>query len=321
MGRKYVVYATPEKVKQINPKNMEIWRRYINGKRTLAESSKKNYESDINQFFVFLLLNYDNKCMFDFDAEDMADVLDDFIAMCATVFENKEKRIARRLASISSIYLYYKKKRKIKENPVDLLERPKIQKGKYEIKQTFLTKEQVEQIRKGLEEINDTQLTLFFELGLYTMARVNALSNIEIDKIDLDKKRITGVIEKEGYEVTLLFNDRCKELIEKWLEERKEKGIDNPYLFITYYKQKWDKVSKQTMQGSGWIKKIGKIINEPELHCHDLRHSGSNLRYQAGMKLEDVSKALNHKGTQVTQDHYLQMNFDKLQNELEKFSI
>lgn len=118
-----------------------------------------------------------------------------------------------------------------------------------------------------------------------------------------------------------MFNDRCKELIEKWLEERKEKGIDNPYLFITYYKQKWDKVSKQTMQGSGWIKKIGKIINEPELHCHDLRHSGSNLRYQAGMKLEDVSKALNHKGTQVTQDHYLQMNFDKLQNELEKFSI
>jgi len=259
--------------------------------------------------------------MFDFDTEEMADVLDDFIAMCASVFGNKEKRIARRLSTISSIYIYYKKKRKIKENPVELLERPKILKGKYEIKQTFLTKEQVYQIREGLEKLNDTQLTLFFELGLYTMARVNALSNIKIEQIDLEKKRICDVVEKEGYEVTLLFDDRCKALIEKWLEERKEKGIDSPYLFVTYYNKKWDKVSKQTMQGSGWIKKIGKIINVPELHCHDLRHSGSNLRYQAGMKLEDVSKALNHKGTQVTQDFYLQMNFDKLQEELEKFSI
>lgn len=321
MSRKYVVYATPERISQINPKNIEIWRKYINGKRTLSETTKAGYENDMMQFFVFLLLNYENKCMFDFDTEEMADVLDDFIAMCASVFGNKEKRIARRLSTISSIYIYYKKKRKIKENPVELLERPKILKGKYEIKQTFLTKEQVYQIREGLEKLNDAQLTLFFELGLYTMARVNALSNIKIEQIDLEKKRICDVVEKEGYEVTLLFDDRCKALIEKWLEERKEKGIDSPYLFVTYYNKKWDKVSKQTMQGSGWIKKIGKIINVPELHCHDLRHSGSNLRYQAGMKLEDVSKALNHKGTQVTQDFYLQMNFDKLQEELEKFSI
>ena len=319
MARKYVYYATPEKVAKINPENIQLWKRYINGKRTLAESSKIGYESDINQFFVYILLNYDNKYLLDFETDDAADMIDDFVAMCTTVFENKDKRISRRLSSISSMYLYYRKKRKIKENPIDLLERPKIQKGKYVIKQTFLTKEQVKLIREKLKELNNTQITLFFELGLYSMARVNALSNIKISQINFDTKRIERVVEKEGYEVELMFDDRCKELIEKWIEERKEQNIDSDLLFISKYNGAY-KDAKGVMQNN-WIKKIGAFINEPEFHVHDLRHSGSNLKYDAGMTLEDVSKALNHRGTQVTQDHYLQISYDKLQGEMEKYSI
>jgi integrase/recombinase XerC len=257
--------------------------------------------------------------LLDFDTEDASDMIDDYIAMCTSIFENKDKRVARRLSSISSMYLYYRKKRKIKENPVDLLERPKIQKGKYEIKQTFLTKEQVETIRKKLKDINNTQLTLFFELGLYTMARVNALSNIKIRQINFETKRIERVIEKEGYEVELMFDSRCEELIKKWIKEREGQGIDSELLFITKHGKSYNN-AKGSMQ-TNWIKKIGDIINEPELHVHDLRHSGSNLKYQSGMSLESVSKALNHRGTQVTQDHYLQINYDKLQNEMEKFSV
>lgn len=320
MGRKRIHYATPDRLEKINPQNKELWRRYINGKRTLSNTTKYNYESDINQFFTFILLNYDNKYLLDFNTEEAADMIDDYVAMCTSVFENNDKRISRRLSSISSMYIYYKKKRKVKENPLELLERPKIQKGQYVIKQTFLTQKQVDEIREELKKCGNTQLELFFNLGLYTMARVNALSNIKIEQIDLEKKRIERVIEKEGYEVILLFDNRCKELIEKCLDERKKNEINNEYLFVTKYAGEWKKVEKGTMQSS-WIKTIGNIINEPELHCHDLRHSGSNLRYQAGMSLEDVSKSLNHKSTQVTSDHYLQMNFDKLQEELEKFSI
>ena len=317
MSRKYVHYATPDRVEKINPKNLDLWRKYLNGKRTLSEATKNSYESDMNQFFVYVLLNYDNKYLFDFDTEDMADLLDDYIAMCTSVFENNEKRIARRISSISSMYIYYKKKRKIKENPVELLERPDC-KGSGVLKQVFLNKEQVETIREELVKMDNTQLSLFFELGLYTMARVNALSSIKISQINLDKNRIEGIVEKEGYIVTLLFDNRCKELIVKWIDERKQNGINSDLLFITKHDGKYNN-AKGSMQNT-WIKKIGKIINE-DLHVHSLRKSGSNLRYQAGMPLEQVSKALNHKGTQVTQDHYLQTNFDKLQEELEKFSI
>ncbi len=321
MGRKKVVIATPEKIAQINPKNLELWRKYLVGKNMkLSDATKENYESDINQFFIYILNNYDNKFIFDIDAEEMSEIIEDYVAFCANVLGNKNKRLARRLSSISSLYVYYKKKRKVKENPLDLIERPQADHGKYQIKQTYLTKEQVELIRKELEEKNDLQLQLFFEIGLSTMARVNALSNIKIDQIDLNNRIIENVIEKEGYEVTLFFSERCKELIIKWLNYRKENNINNDYLFITKFKGEWVKTDKSVMQ-KNWIKKIGKIINEPQLHCHDLRHSGSNLLFQSGMPIESISELLNHKGLDVTKRHYLTINVEKIKNEKDRFEF
>lgn len=318
---KKVVIATPEKLAKINPKNVELWRKYLNGMlNNLSEASRYNYTSDMNQFFIYILDNYDNKYLFDFDTEEAAEMIEDFIAFCTTVLGNKTRRISRRLSSISSMYIYYKKKRKIKENPIELLERPKIAKGKHEIKQTFLTKEQVELIRKKLSEMNDIQLELFFEFALSTMARINAIANTKVEQINLETRRVENVLEKEGYLVTLFFSKKCKELIEKWLQIRREHNIDCEYLFCTKTKDGWKQVSKSTFQNS-WIKKIGNIINEPDLHCHDLRHSGSNLLYQNGMSLEDVSKLLNHKGTQVTQDFYLQINYNALQEKKDAIEI
>lgn len=317
--RKYIVYATPKLISQINPKNSLAWKKYLNGKRTLKQSSKDSYTSDINQFFVFLLKNYDNKYIFDIETEDMADIIEDFLAMCQSVFENKDRRMQRRLSSISSLWLYFKKKRKIKENVVDLLERPKIQKGVYEIKRVFLTQEQVEQIREGLREKNNTQLTLLFELGLYTMGRVRAISNIKLSQIDLEKREINDVLEKEGYIVSFGLNDRCVNLIKKWIEERKERGIECEYLFVTNHNG-WKQASESQFK-SVWIKQIGAIIDEPNLSMHDLRHSGSDLRYKAGMSLEAVSKALNHRSTSVTKDFYIQENLEELKQEMLKYDI
>jgi len=296
---------------------MEIWRKYLVGKNMkLSETSKRSYESDIYQWFIFILDRYNNKCIFDINAEDMSEIIEDYVAFCSSVLNNKTKRIARRLSSISSIYVYYKKKRKIKDNPLELIERPQAD-HIYEIRQTFLSKEQVELIKSTLKKSKDLQLELFFCLGLSCMARVNALSNIKIEKINLTERIIEDVIEKEGYEVTLFFSAECAELIKKWIDYRKKNNIENEYLFITRFSGEWVKVDKSVMQ-KNWIKKIGKIINEPELHCHDLRHSGSNLLFQAGMPIESVSKLLNHAGLDVTK-LYITIDKDKIKNEKDQF--
>lgn len=321
MARKYVFINTPEKVAQINPQNIELWKKYLIGKNMkLSIATKTSYESDINQFFVYILDNYDNRFLFDIDVEEMSEIIEDYVAFCSNFLDNKTKRISRRLSTISSLYIYYKKKRKIKENPLDLIERPIVNNSIYEVKQTYLTKEQVELIRKELNVSNNIQLFLFFEFGLSTMARVNAISNVTIPQINLEERTVYDVKEKEGYLVDLFFSDKCKELIIKWIDYRKLNNINSDFLFITKNKNGWDKTNKEVMQSS-WIKKIGKIINEPSFHVHDLRHSGSNLLYQQGASLETVSKLLNHKGTDVTSKHYLKTDFKKLQAEKDKFEI
>jgi integrase/recombinase XerC len=325
LGRKRITYATPEKLEKVNPKNVELIRKYFVFKNmNLSESSKISYQSDFNQWLVYIMENYENRYILDIineDVDDMIDLLEDFIAFCTSVLGNNERRIQRRMSSISSFFIYLRKKRKIRENPIDFLDRPKVSAGeKLQIKQTFLTKEQVEEIRKGLKEIGDLQLELFFEFGLSTMARANAISNVKIEQINFEKNRVENVLEKEGYRVTLFPSQRTMDLIKQWLKYREEQGIENEYLFITKYGGQWKKVEKTTLQSS-WIKKIGNIIGIPELHCHDLRHSGSNLLYHSGMKLEDVSLLLNHRGTDVTRQHYLEINKDAIQDKKAQFEI
>lgn len=320
--RKYVKFTTPEKIENINPKNKDLIKKFFSFKNmTLSDATKVNYNSDFNQFFVYILESYENKYLLDFETDDAVDLIEDYIAYSTSVLGNNERRVQRKMSSISSIYLFLRKKRRIKENPVEYLDRPKVGAGeKPQIKQTFLTRDQVEQIRKGLSEIGDIQLELMFEMGISTLLRVNALSNIKIDQIDFENKRINDILEKEGYVVRAFPSQRACDLAKQWIEQRKEKGIECEYLFVTKYNGEWKKADNSTFQG-GWIKKIGNIISVPDLHMHDLRHSGADIYHKSGVALETVSKLLNHKGTDVTIRHYLQEDFDKIQDEKTKFEI
>lgn len=318
--RRYVRYATEEKIQKINEKNKRLIEKYFNAKmQNLSDSSRVSYQSDFNQLLVYIMENFGNQYIIDIiedDPNEIIDILEDFIAFCVRELGNNERRIQRRMASISSFFIFLRKRyrEKVKENPLEFLERPKIGKGeKPQIKQTFLTKEQVEKIRRGLKKKDDLQLTLFFEFGLSTMARANAIANVKISQIDFKQNRVTDVLEKEGYLVNLFPSKLTMKLIREWIAYRKKMGINDEYLFITKYRGEWGKVAKNTLQNS-WIKKIGEII-KTDLHCHDLRHSGSNLLHKSGVSIMTISKLLNHRGIQVTQDHYILDDYDMIQDE------
>ena len=336
--RKYIRYATADKVKRINPDNIEIMKKYFNHKGSnLSDASITNYKSDFNQFFVFLLENEDNRSILDIMeiderknrrgtnhheyVDEMVDILEEYITFCGTTLANKERRIQRRMASISSLFLFLKRKRILKENPVEYLERPKVGAGEKQVlKKVFLTEDEVEKIREGLDELNDLQLKLYFELSISTMARVNAINSIRLEQIDFEKNLINDVIEKEGYNVTLFPSKKTMELINEWIEYREENDIKSDYLFVNKYNGEWVQVSKATMQTT-WVKKIGEIIDEPDITAHTFRRSGATLLYNRGMSLEKISKLLNHKTTDITKTHYIKENEESLKEEKEKFEF
>lgn len=331
MSRKYIRYVTKDKLDKVCAENKNHIRKYFNFKNmNLSDASKKSYQSDFNQWLVYINEKYEQGTLSHEDIikilneedgiEDMVDLLEDFIAFCVSVLGNNERRIQRRMSSISSFFLFLRKKRKIRENPLDFMERPRLSPSeKPQIVQTFLNKEQIADIRKGLKKLDDNQLELYFELAICTMARVNALSNIRVEQINFKEQLIDRVIEKEGYEVTLFLNDRTTKLINKWLEYRKKENIENDYLFITKYGGDWKQVSKSTIQ-TKWIKKIGKTIGI-DLHSHDLRHSASSILYNDGCPLEVVQRLLNHKSPQVTQQYYIREDMEKMRKMKDNFEI
>ena len=331
MARKYVRYVTEEKYRKVSEENKQIIKKYFNFKNmNLSESTKKSYDNDFKQWLYFIYEQYEKgiikeeniiRLLNEEDGiEEMVDLLEDFVAFCTAFLGNNERRIQRRLSSISSFFLYLRKKRKIKENPLDFLERPSLRAGeKQQIIQNFLTEDEINSIRKGLKNLNNLQLEVYFEISISTMARVNAISNIKINQINFEKGIISEVLEKEGYLVDLFPSDLALSLIKELIKKRKKEKIESQYLFITRYGNKWKKVSKTTIQTS-WIKKIGNTIDK-NLHSHDLRHSASSILFNKGMPLENVQKLLNHQSPDTTLKYYVRQDVQKLQEQKKDFEI
>lgn len=261
--------------------------------RELSPKSIYNYKRDLIQFFSYLQKNQFGLALADVAEED----IEEFIFYCKKQGNNTE-RIKRRLSSVSAFYKYLRRKKIVKENPMEFIARPK--RGLPVVVQTYLTSEQVEDIRKWLKEENNIQLTTYFELSFDTMARVNAISSIIWEQIDFENFIIEDVLEKEQRLVTLYFGEKTKEILLKLKDEREQEGINSPFVFIT---RDGNQIGVNTLRE--WCTKIGKAIGVETLHPHDFRHSSATLRKNAGMTLEDVSSLLSHMSTSVTLSHYI----------------
>lgn len=299
---------------QINKENMKLLKKYLRDMemRELSSKTTYSYERDLISWFKYLLIEQYNPSILDLDEDD----IEEFIYFCKTEGNNTE-RIRRRIASLSAFYKFLRRKRFIKENPMEFVIRPK--KGLPVVVQTFLTKDQYELMKTKLKEHGDLQLYTYAIFSISTMARVNAISNITWNQIDFDNRTVDDVLEKEGKIVTLYFSQEVKETLLKLKEERDKNEIDSEYVFISKYDGKWDKVGTDTL--GRWAKKIGEMIDVPTLHPHDFRHSGSQLLALSGMKIETISSLLNHSGLDVTKNHYLKEDKRKMQQEKDKYNF
>lgn len=293
----------------INEDNQKLLDKYIKYMKVkeLSDTTIRNYTYELESWLRFL----DEVKVVDIKTEDIEDY----------IFEmkyegNNTNRLKFKLSTISAFFIFLKKRKIVKENPVELIDRPK--KADEVVQQNYLTLEQVEELKKKLHEQDNLQLEVYVNLALITMARVNALSNIMWKNIDWDNNMIVDIVEKEGYVVTLFIDDYTKELLHSLRKDRRNKDIRNPYVFITRYNNKWNKVTNITL--NNWTKIAGQLINVPELHNHDFRHTTATLLKNQGMPLEDISKLLHHSGTDVTLKHYIKEDQNKLQETLNNFN-
>ena len=312
---KRIVLHNEEKLKQINPETQKLMQKYKidMSLRDLSPKSIYSYEKDLNQWFIYILDHQFNQCVAELSDDDITE----FLYFCKQEGNNVE-RMKRRMAAISAFYKFLRKKKLIKENPTEFMDRPK--KGMPVTVQTYLTPEQVDLMRTKLTEYGDLQLKTYAMFSLSTMARVNAIANLKWEQIDFEARECRDVLEKEGYIVELSFSNEVKDLLLALKKEREDKGInDYGWVFYSRYNNETKPISNGTLLE--WCKKIGNMIGVPTLHCHDFRHSGATLLKNMGMSLEDISELLHHSGTDVTSKFYIKKDTSKIKALKDKFEF
>lgn len=298
---------------QINPQNEKLYNQYKRAMtiKGLSENTVYAYETDLMAWFRFM-----HSQQFDLLVTDATeDDLEEFFYWCQTQ-GNNANRIKRRMSSVSAFYIFLKKKKILRDNPIELLDRPT--NAKPVTIQTYLTLDQVELMKEKLKENGDLLLETYALFSLSTMARVGAISSVKWKQINFDSRVVEDVVEKGDKVTNLYFSEEVKELLLRVREERESKGIDCEHVFAANYRGEWQGVRSSTLHS--WCKKVGDMIGSP-LHPHDFRHSGATLLKNMGMALEDISTLLNHQSTDVTRRFYIKEDKAKLQGVKDQFGI
>ncbi len=304
-----------EKLKNINPETLKLFQKYQVDMsiRDLSINSINAYNSDLRQWFIYMHDNQFNLSVLEATEDDILEYY--FWRKQQGNNVNRQKRV---MASVSAFYKFLRKKKYIKESPVEFIDRPK--EGLPIAVQTYLTKEQVQLMREKLEEYGDIQLQAYAFLSLTTMARVHAIANLKWKQVDLEERICKDVLEKEGKIVELSFSEETRIYLEKLIQYRKDNNInDYGWLFITPFVREDKPIKDGTL--NDWCKKIGSMIGVTTLHPHDFRHSYANLLKHNGISLEDVSTMLNHSGTDVTKKYYLKVDTTKIRKLKDSINI
>ena len=315
-----------EKLKRINPETMKLWKKYqIDMElRELSPKTIFGYLNDLQQWWIYIYDNQENRCVTDLNEDDITE----FLYYCKTQ-GNNSRRMKRRMSSIAAFYKFLRKKKIVGENPMEFIDRPK--KDTDVVVQTFLTTEQVDNMRQKLNELVESassihakhsalMLRLYAFFSLSTMARVTAVSKTRWEQIDFNGRTVNDVVEKEGYIVTLYFSSEVAAYLVELKQFREANGIiDGGFVFASSYTGVASAIEASSL--NEWCKKIGNMIDVPTLHPHDFRHSGSQLMKLAGASIEEISELLNHSGLDVTKKHYLRADKKKLQASRDKYGI
>lgn len=303
---KRICLYNEETAKNINQETLKLFQKYQIDMsiRDLSGNTVKQYNSDLMQWFIYMHDNQFNLSVLEATEDDITEYY--YWRKQQGNNANRQKRI---MSSISAFYKFLRKKRLIKESPVEFIDRPK--QGLPIAIQTYLTKEQVQLMREKLEEYGDIQLQAYAFLSLTTMARVHAIASLKWEQVDFNERICSDVLEKEGKIVELSFSEETKDYLLKLIEYRKENNIDDHgRIFISPYVTDDKPIQDGTL--NSWCKKIGELIEVPSLHPHDFRHSYATLMKNSGIDLESISEMLNHASVDVTKKFYIKSDSSKI---------
>lgn len=172
-------------------------------------------------------------------------------------------------------------------NP-DITNKLKIEENLPEI----LSREEIQSLIDGTFDVRDRALlATLYDTGI----RVGEAVNLDISDIDFENNWIFIKRRKGGgLPQNIPFQEKTKAILLKYLNERKNKSINDDALFIG----KNGRIAVSTVERI--IKSGGRMIINKNITPHYLRHAKATHLREAGLAIEDIKDFLGHRNIQVT---------------------
>ncbi len=224
---------------------------------------------------------------------------------------NDERGIARKLASLRSMYNYFFKKELISKNPASLVSTPKIHEKnitRLDVDEVAILLDQVESGEKLTErqklyhEQTKRRDLAILTLLLGTGIRVSECVGLDIDDLDFKNNGIK-IHRKGGAEVVVYFGDEVADALFDYLEERERieavSGHGNA-LFLSLQKKRMQVRSVENL-----VKKYARLVTTVKnITPHKLRSTYGTTLYQETGDIYLVADVLGHKDVNTTRKHY-----------------
>lgn len=281
--------TSPELIAQINPKNNELLRDFINYLRSIqrSETTIYGYENDILIAWVWCLQNNDNKFFVDWTKRNI-------VAYQNWLLENNENspaRIRRLKAALSSLSNYiesvlddeFPNFRNIinkVENPVNRPVREK----------TVWSDEELDELLAKLVDRKDYEKACYLALAMYSGRRKAELCRYKVSDFDDDKLVCDGALYKSAPIKTkgrgggkmihcYTLAKKFKPYLDMWMNYRKQNKIQSEWLFPNS-KNADEYVSISTI--NSWSNTFSRLSGKPA-YIHSLRHYFTTSLAKAGI--------------------------------------
>ena len=231
---------------------------------------------------------------------------------------NKENAIKRKISTLKSVFKYFYRTEKLRENIMERVQLPKLHSKeiiRLDIDEVAMMIDEAERgeglsdrqrAYHGKTKIRDVAL---LSLLLGTGIRVSECVGLDISDVDFKNNGIL-IHRKGGKEVTVYFSDEVKEALQNYYDERvlilEESGHEGAF-FLSMQNKRLSVRSVENL-----VKKYAKIISPlKKITPHKLRSTyGTNLYKETG-DIYLVADVLGHSDVNTTKKHYAAIEDDR----------
>lgn len=281
---------------KLEDKNKEIisdFLFYQDTVRKLSLYTLKSYRIDLDQFRLFLDQRCKSKSLLCIDKEILRNYL-----ICLDKQKYSNKTIARKIASLKSLFKYLNQQNIIEYNPLQDLKIPKVPKRLPHL----LSQKEILRLmslpkhdsRNGVRDL--AILELFYSTGI----RISELVRIKLSDIRLNSGTI-HIKGKGNKDRIVIIGDRAMNVVKKYIVYlNKELNFNDKFLFPSLFKNKSKHISVRTVYNIV-VKYLRLVSDDEKLSPHSLRHSFATHLLENGADIIAVKKMLGHDSLSSTQ--------------------